>query len=508
MHHQTQPRNPSIERLIPIVQQGIPFTAADGQAFLRLPVVSSGGFFFLPVRSRAFRDWFFQQFFALYETLPSSHAFHAILNHLEAQAGGDEDNQRLAVSRRVGSRVPDYVPKQILLDLANPERQFVDISPHGWTVAAGTDALLETSRSTKRIPAPVPSDDPAADLETLRSCLNLPSGSAWLRCLAWLLAAFRPSGPYPFLIFQVPPGSGKTFAARILRSLIDPSAAPLAPIPSSARDLLTLARHNWVLAFDHVSAFSPQLTDALCRLSSGAGVSLREEARSSEPLLQSCRRPVLLTVTSRWSSPADLAARALTVTLPPIPPAERRFEAELLGALEESWPRILGALCSALSVALRRLPEIMQPSARRPSDRCADALAWAMAASPALGCTEEQIEQAFDPPPPPHPMVEAVQALLERRRCWTGSATELLDLLQPALSCQTPKGVSEQLRKCMLTLADAGIELKFRRLSGGSKVIDLQADPCVAPPAKDPPSATQNSDASSQPAETEELTAA
>ncbi|HYW41234.1 MAG TPA: hypothetical protein VE959_00160 [Bryobacteraceae bacterium] len=499
MRQPAQPHNRSIAPLLPIARQGIPFTAADGQAFVRLPVVSSGGFFFLPVRSRAYRDWFFQQFFALYDTLPTPQAFYAILNHLEAQAAGDELNQRLTVSRRVGSRVPSYIPKQILLDLANPERQFVDISPDGWTVAAGTHALLETSRSTNRIPTPVPSNDPATDLETLRSCLNLPSRSDWLRCLAWLLAALRPSGPYPFLIFQGPPGSGKTFAARILRYLIDPSAVPLTPIPSSVRDLLALARHNWVLAFDHISAFSPRLTDALCRLSSGAGFSFREEARSSEPMLQSYRRPVILTVTSRWSCPADLAGRALTVTMPPIPPAERRPEAALMATLEEAWPRILGAFCSALSVALRRIPEIMQPSARRPSDRCADALAWALAASPALGCTAEEIEQAFDPAPPSHPMVEAVQALVEQRRRWTGSATALFDLLQPALDCRTPKGLSQQLRKCMLTLADAGIELKFRRLHGGGRVIDLLEDsPDASPVFAD----------SAQITETKELTTA
>src|ERR1035437_887672 len=69
-----------------IAQRGWPFAAADGQAFVRLANPSSGGFYILPVRSRAYRDWFLHEFYVQHDTLPTSRAFHAILNHLEAEA--------------------------------------------------------------------------------------------------------------------------------------------------------------------------------------------------------------------------------------------------------------------------------------------------------------------------------------------------------------------------------------------------------------------------------------
>ncbi|SPE36894.1 exported hypothetical protein [Candidatus Sulfopaludibacter sp. SbA6] len=101
----------------------------------------------------------------------------------------------------------------------------------------------------------------------------------------------------------------------------------------------------------------------------------------------------------------------------------------------------------------RRRPGIRMPQINQPTGRCASALAWAMAARPALGCTDEEIQLAFHPPLPPHPMVEAVRNLLDQRKHRTGSATELLDLLQPFASCQTPKGVSQQLKNCTRALA-------------------------------------------------------
>ena len=501
-----------IQRLIAIARECWPFTASDGQVFVRLPWPSAKGAAILPLRSTDWRDWFFYRVYAEHDFVPSTHAFQAILNLLEALASADCERQRLAVFRRVGVRWEGPTPGMLLLDLANPEGQLVEMSPDGWktTNSSGTHTLFQVSRSTWSIPAPVssPAESPAPrPLETLRSCLNLSSRADWLRVLAWLLAAFRPFGSCPFLILQGPPSSGtralasKTIAASILRCLIDPSTVLLSPIPSTVHDLLNLARHNWVLAFDQVSTFSPPLVDALCRLSSGIGAAVRETSRpTTQPLLQHYMRPVLLAVTPRWSCPRGIAERAITVTFPPLPPASRTPESVLFGTFYGAWPAILGELCSAVSTALRRLPEM-----DRPSGKCPDPLTWALAASPALGCTEEEIERALGPQPSPHPMAEAVRALLEQRRQWTGTATELLELLQPLVHCQTPKGVSQELKSCVLTLADYGIELKFRRLPGGNRVIDLSEEVCDASFPQNAQDASQNPDPSPQPAETEEV---
>jgi len=489
-------------KFVAIVEPFLPFTAEYGQTFLRIRL-DCGGFFTLPVRSRDFHAWYFFQFSGRYDYLPTPREFRAVIDHLEARAEHYDANcRRLPVFRRVGRLGARGLPSQILLDLANPMRDLVEISPDGWKTTAGPDILFHTSRSTLSIPEPVRSPQAPAPspLDTLRSCLNLPSRPAWLRCLAWLLSALRPSGPYPFLIIQGPPSSGKSFAARVLRSMIDPSSAPLTATPSSVRDLITLARLNWVLAFDHISTLSPLLADALCRLSSGLGATFREApGPAHEPLQQSYKRPILLTVTERWVCPADIAKRALVVTLPPLT-SETRSEDSLLSILSPAWPAIVGALCTAVSTALSRMPTLKQPTGPY-----ADALAWAMAASPALGCTEEEMQLGFAPPPLPHPIVEAVRNLLEQRKRWTGTATELLDLLEPSVSLQTPSAASHHLRNSVLTLADSGIELKFRRLHQGARIIDLRQDPGDGDCTNDLQSPSPDFDASPQPTETEEL---
>jgi hypothetical protein len=81
-----------------------------------------------------------------------------------------------------------------------------------------------------------------------------------------------------------------------------------------------------------------------------------------------------------------------------------------------------------------------------------------------------------------------------------------LELLQPVVGCRTPKGVSQHLRPCMLTLADIGIVLKFRRLHGGARIIELSDDSGDASYEKSPQDASPKLDPQSQPTEKEPLT--
>src|ERR1035438_470676 len=175
------PRGPSgFHALLAIAERGAPFTAVGGRAFISVPAQFSGGYLPLPIRSRAFRQRFFDQCFSLYDTIPTTHAFNAILHHLEAQAASDPHRCHIGVPYRVDSRGPFPTPEKILLDLANPEGQFVDITPEGWTVTPREGVPFETSSSTRPLPAPEQPNPQTSDspLETLRSALNLGAPSS------------------------------------------------------------------------------------------------------------------------------------------------------------------------------------------------------------------------------------------------------------------------------------------------------------------------------------------
>src|ERR1039458_5826500 len=73
-----KPCGPSgFDALLAIAERGTPFTALGGRAFISVPAQFSSGYLTLPIRSRAFRQFFFDQCFSLYDTIPTTHAFNA-----------------------------------------------------------------------------------------------------------------------------------------------------------------------------------------------------------------------------------------------------------------------------------------------------------------------------------------------------------------------------------------------------------------------------------------------
>ena len=83
------------------------------------------------------------------------------------------------------------------------------------------------------------------------------------------MATLRARGPYPLLAISGELGSAKTVLSKMLKALIDTSAAPVRTLPREERELMIAANNGYLLAFDKLSGLPAWLSDALCRLASG-----------------------------------------------------------------------------------------------------------------------------------------------------------------------------------------------------------------------------------------------
>jgi hypothetical protein len=117
------------------------------------------------------------------------------------------------------------------------------------------------------LPLPVP--ESGGSIEAVRPFLNISSQNDSVLIVAWLLAALRPTGPYPLLAISGEQGSAKTVLSKLLRGLVAPNVAPVRALPREERELMIAANNGHLLAFDILSGLSPWLSDALCRLASG-----------------------------------------------------------------------------------------------------------------------------------------------------------------------------------------------------------------------------------------------
>jgi len=234
-------------------------------------------------------------------------------------------------------------------------------------------------------------------------------------------------------------GAGKSFFSRMVRSLIDPNAAPIRAVPKDDRDLIVSADNSWALVFDNLSSVPAWFADALCRLATGSGFATRMLHTDREEIIFAASRPIVLNGIPSLTDRADLADRAVTIHLATIADDARAPEDELIAAFEAKRPAILGALLDAVSAALRNLHKV-----KIDLPRMADFVKWITAAEPGLGWEAGQflaayrenrrdvIESSFEADSVAVAIKDYVGA--DCPDGWTGTATQLLAVLTARVS--------------------------------------------------------------------------
>jgi len=270
-------------------------------------------------------------------------------------------------------------------------------------------------------------------------------------------------------------GSAKSTMAGMLRSLVDPNVAPLRSLPRDDRDLFIAASNGHLLAFDNVSGLPGWLSDTLCRLASGGGFATRQLYTDTEEVLLNAVRPILLNGIEDMVSRPDLADRAILLTLRPLSETRRRTERELWASFRREAPLILGALFSAMVEGLRTLP-VTQP-ARLP--RMADFAQWVSACETALWPSGSfsyayrlNRQRAADDVVQLDPLANAIRQFMTARNAWTGTATELVAVLNGKLRREStgnmawpdsPRAVAAGLRRAATFLREVGVDVEFVR---------------------------------------------
>jgi hypothetical protein len=294
--------------------------------------------------------------------------------------------------------------------------------------------------------------------------------------LGWMMAALRPRGPYPLLCLHGEQGSGKSTAARIMRSLIDPNTAPVRAEPGNTRDLAIAGNNGWVIALDNISWLPPWLSDALCRLSTGGGFSTRTLYENDQETIFEGQRPTILNGIEELATQPDLLDRSLLVTLPTIPEYRRRTEAEYWVAWDKALPRILGALLDAVSAGLHNLPTVKLNKL----PRMADFAQWVVACEPSLGVEPEAFLRTYESNRSvanelaleASPIVAPLRQLLDGDEDgqWSGTPSKLLEALTGLVAKQVsrskewpkkPHVLSGKLRRLSPNLRKAGLTIQF-----------------------------------------------
>lgn len=430
---------------------------AEGNGYVSVGV--SGHIENFRIRSAGFKHWLCYEYYLDYQASPSGEALADAMRTIEAAAVYDGPLYDPAV--RVAA-----LDGHIYFDLCNEEWQSIEIAPSGWQLTNTVPVKFVRKRGMRSQCTPQPGT--ADDLNALRELLSLRDQDAWTLFLATAIAALRPIGPFPVLVTVAEQGSGKSTLARVLRALIDPSIAPLRSTPRDERDLFIAAKNGWMIVLDNLSRISPELSDQICRLSTGGGNSFRELYSDDEETLFFAQRPVVINGIDELATRGDLMDRAVVLNLPPIPEHKRMPEVEFWARFDSIKPRVLGALCSAVSIALRNLPTIKLD--RLP--RMAEFALWATAAEPGLGLQPGAFMSAYTDNQrgstemglEASPLANLIQCL---ELPFTGTTADLLSALKEKsgdnsrLVPTQPHFLSNKLRRIAPILRQVGINVRW-----------------------------------------------
>jgi hypothetical protein len=239
------------------------------------------------------------------------------------------------------------------LDLGDTTGRAVRITPGGWSVEDSAPVLFKRTALT----APLPEPQRGGSIDDLWSYLNVAEADRPL-VAAELVARLFSDQPHVVLAIFGEQGTGKTTAVKVLVLLLDPSPVPVRKPPRDADSWVTAAAGSWVVGLDNLSDIPPWLSDSLCRASTGDGDVRRKLYSDSDYAVFAFRRCVIFDAIDVGALAADLADRAVAITLDLIPDDERLDEEAFWADWKTAHPRILGAVLDLAANVMARLPSV------------------------------------------------------------------------------------------------------------------------------------------------------
>ena len=441
------------------------------------------------VRSTNFQRWLRNTFMQQEGKAPNSESIHNAVEQLDAAAA----NTRKV--REVYLRLAEH-EGAIYWDLGTDRWEVVKITPQGWNVVIDCPIPFVRGRGSQPLPAPIG----GGSLELLKQFINVKQENQddWALLVGFIVGCFNPDIPYPILALHGEQGSAKSTAARVLKRLIDDNEAALRKEPRQEEDVMVMAKHNHLLCFDNLSKIAPWLSDLLCGLSTGTGHGKRKLYSDDDECILVAKRPIVLNGIGELVERSDLLDRAILVSLEKL--SKPRPEKEFWGEFESHRPQLMGAICDAVSMALRKRADIKLD----PLPRMADFAIWVQAAEPALGWTEGTFLAAYrENRMQGHRLAletdgvaelllgfaRALPVDLNGERNWEGTATKLRESLEKQLDLpesrmppkefpRTPRQLSETLRRIVPDLRSVQVEVDFKKVKGKRLIIvtNLQGD--------------------------------
>lgn len=207
-----------------------------------------------------------------------------------------------------------------------------------------------------------------------------------LLVMVFLISLFIPGIAHPILAVCGDQGSAKSFLCNIVNRLIDPTLTERIIQPKNERDLIQTLRQKYVSVLDNISKIDQRVSDILCQVCTGGGVSYRQLYTDEGENIAQFRHVVIINSIMLPIVNADLMDRAIILKLQRIAQDKRKPEQDLWDEFNREQPGILGGIFDTIVKAMAIYPTIKIDKL----PRLADFAKWGYSIAQALGKSGEQ----------------------------------------------------------------------------------------------------------------------
>lgn len=243
---------------------------------------------------------------------------------------------------------------KIYIDLGNNDFSTVEISTDGHKIISPSPIYFNRFNPIKEIKIGAEEIDPFSIFDFI----NIKSDDSKLLTLVWMITSCLPQIEKPMLIITGSAGSGKTTAARLIKSIFDPSEAIDNSPPKNEDDLALVFHEKAIPLIDNVQSLNNTFSDSFCRAVTGISFQKRMLYTNSEMICLSYRRSPIITSITIPSTNDDFLSRAIIVTMKNIDECSKVNLSSIVDRFERVRPNIVFTFIEILKRAMSILPSI------------------------------------------------------------------------------------------------------------------------------------------------------
>ncbi len=322
---------------------------------------------------------------------------------------------------------------KVYIDLCDQAGSVIEIDRTGWReVNQQNISDIRFIRDDSMLPLSKPDKD--GNAFKILDFVNLNHREAQILFMVCLCSMPITDIHRPIIIFKGPEGSGKTFASRFFRGILDNVSDFANNIEKKEKDFALVYNQNAIPLFDNVSGLNKKESDMFCKAVTGGTLSNRKLFTDGNLYKTNYEGPSLITCINMPSKEPDFLDRCIFLEFNRIFESARKNESELNQAFEKDKASIFGGILNTLSKAMALYPNIDKNNIHR----LAGFSSFGLAIAQVLGYSETEYCVAIKNNIQKYktnillrqnPVAEALIGLYKDKGPFTGSTTNLYTAL-------------------------------------------------------------------------------